>query len=270
MAVSQKIIDRIGRNLGKFQNALEIAKDKDLNEADTVQIISDILADIFGYDKYLEVTSELMIRGTYCDLAIKIDGKIQFIIECKAVGIDLKDNHLRQAVDYGAKSGIPWVILTNGIDWQIYKIRFEKPVDYDLVCSFNLLDISVKRDEDIDKLFIICREGLQKDHRENFYEKTQCVNKFAIGSLILSEPVITTLRRELKKYADGVKIDNEEIEKIILTEILRREIVESEDAVKHQQKIKRFYRRQGRKAVRLEEKETGLDSSQLSPEAPSE
>ena len=37
-------------------------------------IVADILSEIFGYDKYNEVTSEYAIKGTYCDLAIKLAG----------------------------------------------------------------------------------------------------------------------------------------------------------------------------------------------------
>jgi hypothetical protein len=62
MAIPTKVAERIGKNLSKFQNVLKKAKDRDLNESDTVQIISDTLAAIFGYDKYSEVTSELAIR----------------------------------------------------------------------------------------------------------------------------------------------------------------------------------------------------------------
>ena len=58
-------------------------------------IIVDILAEIFGYDKYSEITSEHAIRGTYCDLATKIDGVLQFLIEVKAIGIDLKEQHVK-------------------------------------------------------------------------------------------------------------------------------------------------------------------------------
>jgi len=47
-----------------------------------------MLAEIFGYDKYSEVTRELAIRGTYCDLATRIDGKFQMLIEVKAIGAE--------------------------------------------------------------------------------------------------------------------------------------------------------------------------------------
>ncbi|WP_428052669.1 type I restriction enzyme HsdR N-terminal domain-containing protein [Candidatus Avelusimicrobium faecicola] len=244
MALPAKIIERFNKRIRIFQDALQRAKDADRNESDTVAIITDILADVFGYDKYMEVTSELAIRGTYCDLAIKMDGKFQYLIECKSVGTELKENHLKQAADYGANSGIPWIVLTNGIEWQIHKIRFEQPISHELVCNFNLLQINPRKEEDQDKLFLLCKEGLSKDSREDYYEKMQCLNRFVIGGFILSEPVINVIRKELRKFAEGLKVDNEEIEKIIRQEVLKREILEGEDASKTQAKIRRFYKKQ--------------------------
>ncbi len=244
MALPSKITERFNKEIRKFQEALQKAKDADRNESDTVAIITDILADIFGYDKYMEVTSELAIRGTYCDLAIKIDTKFQYLIECKSVGTELKENHLKQAADYGANAGIPWIVLTNGIDWQIHKIRFEQPISHDLVCSFNLLQINPRKDEDQNKLFLLCKEGLSKDSREDYYEKMQCLNRFVIGGFLLSEPVINIVRKELRKFAEGLKVDNEEIEKIIRQEVLKREILEGDEAIKTQAKIRRFYKKQ--------------------------
>ena len=72
-----------------------------------------MLADVFGFDKYSEITSEYVIRSTYVDLAIKLDGKTQMLIEVKAIGLDLKDTYVKQAVDYAANQGIEWVVSTN-------------------------------------------------------------------------------------------------------------------------------------------------------------
>jgi len=102
------------------------AKDRDINESDTVVIITDMLSNVFGFDKYAEITSELAIRGTFCDLAIKVDGNVKYLIEVKANGLDLKESHLRQAVGYGAQHGIQWVVLTNGIVWELYKFAFRQ------------------------------------------------------------------------------------------------------------------------------------------------
>ena len=40
-----------------------------------------------GFDKYSEITSEYVIRSTYVDLAIKLDGKLALLIEVKAIGL---------------------------------------------------------------------------------------------------------------------------------------------------------------------------------------
>ena len=133
ITIPAKVRDRLAAGLKKFQPIAKKAHDADINESDTVTIISDILSDVFGYDKYTEITSEFAIKKTYCDLAIKLDGIPKLLIEVKSAGLDLKEQHIRQAVDYGANSGVEWVILTNCVDWKVYKIIFAKPVSMDLV-----------------------------------------------------------------------------------------------------------------------------------------
>ncbi len=93
-----------------------------------VMIVTDMLAEVFGYDKYSDVTAEYAIRSTSCDLATKLDGTVQALIEVKAVGLDLKDLHVKQAVDYAANQGVDWVVLTNGLRWRIYNVIFGKPI----------------------------------------------------------------------------------------------------------------------------------------------
>ena len=226
MKITKKTEERIKSSMAKFQKVLGIAKDRDLNESDTVSIITDMLAEVFGYNKYLEVTSELAIRGTYCDLAIKLNDKFEYLIECKAIGIDLKDNHLRQAIGYGANKGIQWIILTNGMEWQIHKLKFEKPIQCELVTKFNINELSMKNERDIEKLAIITKEGVEKNLREELYEKIQCVNKFVVGQLLISEPVISTVRRELKKLSDGINVEEAEVITLLRDSVLRREIVD--------------------------------------------
>lgn len=116
--MSQKTMEKL-KTIQRFLPILKQAKDRDINESDTVQIVKDILADVFGYDKYSELTSEFMIRGTYCDIAVKIENKLQYIIEAKAIGIDLNRKHLQQALGYGSQQRVPWIVLTNGINWNM-------------------------------------------------------------------------------------------------------------------------------------------------------
>ena len=251
--IPQKVSERLKKEINQFQKILSTAKDRDVNESDTVIIITDMLAKVFGFDKYTEITSEQAIRGTYCDLAIKLNGKIKFLIEVKAIGLTLKENHLRQAINYGANTGIPWVVLTNGVDWEIYKIRFEKPVNYDLVCSFNFAELNSKKQEDQDKVFLLCKEGIEKAAIEEFHDHVQSVNRFMVGAIVQSDPVISVIRRELRRIADGVKVTEEEIQTILYAEVLKRDIVQGEHAEEAVTRVKKAQKKQARNKVRKSE-----------------
>ena len=54
----KKATERVVAGLRRFQPILESAKSQDVNESDTAMIVNDMLHDIFGYDKYAEITSE--------------------------------------------------------------------------------------------------------------------------------------------------------------------------------------------------------------------
>lgn len=246
--IPKRASDRLVRGIAKFHQVLQIARDRDVNESDTVSIIKDMLAEVFGYDKYLEITSEFAVRGTFCDLAIKIENKIEFMIEAKAIGLDLKEGHLRQAIEYGANNGVQWVILTNGMVWQVYKIRFEQPINYDLVCDFSFADLDPRNEEHQDKLFILCKEGLVKDAREEFHEKVLTVNRFVLGALIVSDEVVGILRRELRKLSDGVLVAPDEILMVLTNEVLKRDVLEGDDASKAQARVRRFYGKAARRS----------------------
>src|SRR3981081_4327014 len=127
-SIPKKVAERLITGIRKFQPVLAAAKTRDVGEADTVTIVKDMLGDVFGYDKYSELTSEHMIRSTFCDLAVKVDGILKTLIEVKAIGIELKDAHVKQAIDYAANQGVDWVLLTNGTTWRVYHVLFEKPI----------------------------------------------------------------------------------------------------------------------------------------------
>jgi len=239
--IPKKVLERMERAVRKYKQVLQIAKDRDINETDTVSIVKDIIKDVFGYDKYLDTTSEYAIRTSYCDLAIKIDNKVEFLIEIKAVGLDLKENHLRQAIDYGANEGIPWVILTNGIIWELYKIKLDKIIKFDLIAKLNFLENDFKDDEFQEKLFLFCKEGIRKDAREEYHQKMLSVNRHILGALILSDEMLNIIRRELRKFSKGISIEVADIKKVLTNEVLKREAIEGEEAQKAQSHLRRFY-----------------------------
>lgn len=242
-----KVQNRLSSGIRKFQNVLKSAKTRDINESDTVTIIMDMLTEVFGYDKYSEVTSEYAIKKTYCDLAIKIDNTLRFLIEVKSIGIDLKTDHIKQVVDYGANQGIDWVILTNGTNWKVYKIGFGKPISNELIYEFDFLNLNPKKSADIDLLYYVSKESLGKSALEDYREQKQLLSKFFMGQIILTDPILDCIRKVLKKVSPDVRVTNEEIKEVLILDVLKREVFEDDKAGEAKKRISKVLKSSAKK-----------------------
>ncbi len=265
-SVPAKALERIRDGLKRFQPIIAGAKARDVNESDTVVIVTDVLQDIFGYDKYSEITSEHMIRGTFCDLAVKLGGSLAFLLEVKAIGSELKDQHVKQAIDYAANQGVEWVGLTNGASWRIYKVSFTKPIAYEVVVEFDLLNLSHRDGDAIDLLALLAKEGWQKAHIGEYHIYKQALSKYTLGAILLSEPVLKLVRRQLRT-SSGLKVALGEIKSVLEADVIKREVLEGEKAAHAQRQVSRAARR-ARKSRETERQVEAADAAPELPESP--
>ena len=226
--VPKKLIDRASNSLRNYQKIAESHRSRDVSEADTVTLVKDILADVFGYDKYSELTSEQQIRGTFCDLAVKIDGKIRYLIEVKAAGVTLNDNHIRQAINYAVHQGVEWVILTNAVCWRLYRIKFAQPVDAEEVVSIDFLALGTKSEEDQRRIFLFSREGLATNAMNLYHQHASILNPYTVAQVLMQEPTVSALRREIRKLFPDIKVSVEELTAMLQRGVLKREVQEGE------------------------------------------
>ena len=237
--IPKRVVERLTAGIKRYQPILVAAKARDVGETDTVTIIKDMLADIFGYDKYTELTSEFSIRGTYCDLAIKLDGKLSTLIEVKAIGIDLKEAHTKQAIDYAANQGVDWVLLTNGVRWCVYHVFFSRPIQQELVVDIDFSSVNPKSEQDLDTLFLWCKEGWLKSALGEFHSQKQALSRFFLGAMVLSDPVVEVIRRELRRMSPDIRVDLEQIRTVLTNEVLKRDVLEGEKADEARKKVSR-------------------------------
>jgi ASC-1-like (ASCH) protein len=253
----RKAVERITAGLKRFQPIVACAKSRDINESDTVVIVTDLLQEVFGYDKYAEITSEHMIRGTFCDLAVKLDGALAFLIEVKAIGLELKEQHIKQAVDYAANQGCEWVALTNAVAWRVYRVTFSKPIEYELVVDFDLLTANHRNSEHIELVGLLAKEGWQRAQLGEYHSLRQALSRFTLGALILSDPVLDALRREVRRLSPDVRVEAEEIRNVLVGDVLKREVLEGEKAEAARKQIAKAASR----ALRASKSEGGRGSA---------
>lgn len=240
------VIKRLISAVPKFKKILARAKERDVNESDTVTIIIDMLEQVFGFDKYTDVTREYGIQGTYCDLAIKTSKKIEYLIEVKAIGLELSSKHLKQAVNYASREGIKWVVLTNGMKWEIHRVSLEDKVQNERIFTIDFTELNPKHKSQQELLFLLCKRGVQKDLIGDYYEYKQSVNRYTIGALLLTDPVANAVRKELRLLKPGIKVDAKEIHDLIKDEVLKREILDSEAGVEASKQVGRYLRKKAK------------------------
>lgn len=262
MAVSAKVETRIAAQLKKYQPILEQAKQRDISELDTCLIICDLLSDVLGYKKFDHITTEHNIRGSFVDLVVQIDGTIRFLIEVKAIGIPLKDQHVKQAVDYAANEGTEWVVLTNGAVWRVYKVQFSQPIEKTLICEFDLLSSGPKSPEVIECFGNLSREEFSKETMTEFFNQKEITSKFAIASVLLTDGMIEALRKEIRRLS-GIRVEPEYLFETLSDEVIKRELIDSEEGKTAQGTVKRYLRAQAREKNRAsaDDEKSDLPSS---------
>jgi hypothetical protein len=241
--IPKKVQERFSDRIRHFQKIAEQQKAKDVSEADTVTVVKDILAEVFGYDKYQELTSELQIKGTYCDLAVKVEGKIRLLIEVKAAGVTLNSSHLRQTVAYGVTQGIEWVALTNGINWQVYKIKFGQPPIEEELTRFDFLAVNPKNDDDMQKLFLLCKEGMASEALDTYHQVAQLFNKHTVSVFLQSEPILSALRREMRRIFPELKIETSSLAELLVSDIIKRDAIDGDKYKEAEARVKKILKK---------------------------
>jgi hypothetical protein len=267
MAIPNRVRDRLVSGLKRLIPILAQQKTRDISEADTVTLVKDLLSEAFGYNKYTEVTSEYAIRGTYCDLAIKIDEKLVQLIEVKAIGIELDDRHVKQAIDYAANEGIEWVILTNAVTWRLYQVMFAKPIDKRLLVELNLLSLDLKSEDTLEKLFLFTKEGYSRGAHLELRDRQDASSRYMIAALLLNnDAVISTIRRELRRVVD-VGVDEEVILAVLRDEVIKRETLEGPAA---DQAARRVSKRADRALRTASKAIDGIEEAKISASEPAQ
>ncbi|MCZ8216556.1 MAG: type I restriction enzyme HsdR N-terminal domain-containing protein [Cyclobacteriaceae bacterium] len=184
----------------------------DLDESGTRIMINTFLTSILGYQELEEIKTEFMIKGTYADYIVQIGGKRHFLVEVKAFSIDLSDKHLRQAVNYGANEGIEWAILTNGRQFQLYRIIFEKPISEKLVFEIDFAADDFNMKETLEVFTYLHRDAVIKKSLTDLWSRYSALEPLSIAGLLFSPHVVSFLKKELKAKYDAKFEDDEIIE----------------------------------------------------------
>ena len=199
----------IRRALKKFAPMFLDAREASLNEADTVLRLCKFFEDVLEYDAIEDISREANLKNKFVDICLKIDGKVRLLVEAKASAVPLRDRHIEQAQSYASHNNYPWVLLTNGVEWNLYHLSFGDGIDYQLAFSVSLASDS-SLDLAAERLSLLHKSAIRKGILENFWETATALSAGSVGKSLFTEPVLMVLRRQVRKDS-GILVDHEEL-----------------------------------------------------------
>lgn len=169
----------------------------ELDESGTRLMINHFLSYVLGYQPIEEIKTEYMIKGTYADYVLQFGGVRHFLVEVKALSFQLSEKHLRQTVNYGANEGIEWALLTNGKQFEFYKILFNKPIESRRIFSSDLSDAMQAKDH-VEWMQFLHRDAVAKKSLKFLWNKCEALDPLNVASVLLSKDVINVIRRLIR------------------------------------------------------------------------
>jgi hypothetical protein len=203
----------IRKPLRKFTPILLDARDANLNEADTVLRLCRFFEEVLGYDGIRDISREAEMKGKYVDICLKIEGGTRLLVEAKAAAVRLRDKHIDQALTYASRNNYQWVLLTNGVDWNLYHLTFEEGIEYERAFALSLADEG-QFDDAATKLGLLHKKSLGKGLLDEDWEKRTALAVSSIGSALFQENTLMHIRREIRRDT-GILIDTEDLAKAL-------------------------------------------------------
>ncbi len=170
---------------------------KELDESGTRLMINRFLSDVLGYKQLEEIKTEYMIKGTYADYVIQVNKIRHFLVEVKALSFQLSEKHLRQTVNYGANEGIEYALLTNGRNFEFYKIIFAQPISSHLIFSVDLSDATSLK-QAANHLQHLHKESVIKNFFKPLWNKCEATDPYNIAGIICSDAVLKCIKKLIK------------------------------------------------------------------------
>jgi predicted type IV restriction endonuclease len=199
----------IRKPLKKYLPHLLKAREDNLNEADTVLRLIKVFEDVFEYDPMTDISKEAAVKEKFVDVALKVDGTIRLLVEVKSAATTLRDRHIEQAQSYAANSNIRWVLLTNGIAWNLYHLTFEEGIES--VPAF-AVDLSEEdwADRGADCLALLHRQAIKRGALDDYWQHKVALGPASIGRALFTEEVLKLVRRKIRQK-EGLLIDEEDL-----------------------------------------------------------
>ena len=83
------------------------------------------------------------------------------------------------------------------------------------VIEIDFCALNGKSAKDVESLYLFCKVGWIKSVLGEYHSQKQALSRYYIGAMVLTEPVIQLVRRELRRMFPDVRIEADEIKSVM-------------------------------------------------------
>lgn len=198
----------------------QISKRKQ-NEEETRRWCVDILKSAMGY-KGSEIETEFTVLGSRVDIALKDGEEVFMVIECKAATFNLNNAAIKQASRYAVALGAEWAVVTNGHNWQLYRVVPTKGLEPDVIQIFDVftLDEDGVSKQDSQYLYLLTKDAIQSGETKRAYHEVNAMTLDRIHAALKDAAIIDAVSKVIEKdyaaqYGISVSINRGELSEIV-------------------------------------------------------
>ena len=180
----------IKKDLKKFIPIFKKLRDENDHEAMTSAKVQELFVDVLGYDRDTQITLEEPIKGLRADIAIQLDNHIRLIVEVKKAATKnlCKPKYVTEVELNAAHKGVPWALLTSGIEWNLYHRTFDKKaLNYEPAFSVDLFSDPIETASEF--LALLHRHSLQNE-LEQWWKERVALSPKSFAKALFTEKVL--------------------------------------------------------------------------------
>ena len=196
--IRKEYIDRIRDNLKVLHKELvQITENCSSEEQIRIWCVN-VLKTVLEYDSD-QIDTEVNALGQRIDIALKHDGKIFMIIECKNTKSKLSSAVRDQAVMYAINKSAEWAVTTNGPVWKLWRVMPRKGLDPQVepVFDISLMDDDGISEYDLASFYLLTKRALFNGETLREYHRIHASNDQHILQAMLSDRVVDAVIKTL-------------------------------------------------------------------------
>jgi len=145
------------------------------NEANTKALVIEPLLLALGWNLADIETVEREVKvfeGTFLDYALKVNSVPRLYVEAKGLSGNLADKKfMAQTINYANNDGVIWCVLTNGLQYRVYKTNEPAVMDQKLLFEVDLSDESEPRSQKAKLLGYLSYAAAQDGSLDSFGDR---------------------------------------------------------------------------------------------------